>query len=138
VKKSPAPSFDLEEEYKLQQGIKALIKANLLETAHDVADGGLFVTLAESGMVNKLGFNIKSDSSVRKDAFLFGESQSRVVVSIKKEKEAAFTDKIKALGIPVFELGKVTSSDFVVDGETIISVDEASNIYNTALSTILS
>jgi phosphoribosylformylglycinamidine synthase len=103
-----------------------------------VADGGLFVTLAESAMVNKLGFNIKSDSSVRKDAFLFGESQSRVVVSIKKEKEAAFTDKIKALGIPVFELGKVTSSDFVVDGETIISVDEASNIYNTALSTILS
>ena len=138
VKKSPAPAFDLEDEYKLQQGIKALIKAKLLESAHDVADGGLFVTLAESAMVNKLGFDINSSESVRKDAFLFGESQSRVVVSIKKEKQAAFVQEVKAQGIPFTELGRVTASDFVVDSESLISVSEASNIYNTALSSFLS
>ena len=82
IKNTPAPFFDLETEYKVQQIVTALIRSKAINSAHDLSDGGLFMTLLESSMVNNLGFEISSDSSVRKDAFLFGEAQSRVVVSV--------------------------------------------------------
>jgi len=137
IKGSPAPTFDLDEEYKLQESIKALIKAKAIESAHDVADGGLFITLAESAMVNKFGFDITSDNSVRKDAFLFGESQSRVVVSVKDEKRNDFLNSIKNSGLSVSELGKVTTGGFVVDGENLLTTEEATDLYNNSLGKYL-
>ncbi|HYG37112.1 MAG TPA: phosphoribosylformylglycinamidine synthase subunit PurL [Cytophagales bacterium] len=137
IKGSPAPTFDLDEEYKLQESIKALIKAKAIESAHDVADGGLFITLAESAMVNKFGFEITSDNSVRKDAFLFGESQSRVVVSVKDEKRNDFLNSIKNSGLSVSELGKVTTGGFVVDGENLLTTEEATDLYNNSLGKYL-
>src|SRR5690606_23128733 len=82
VKQSPAPYFDLEKEYHLQKVLMQIIEQQMIDSAHDVSDGGLFVTLAESGFFNNLGFDIKTDKNIRKDGFLFGESQSRVVVSV--------------------------------------------------------
>ncbi|MBL7747425.1 MAG: phosphoribosylformylglycinamidine synthase subunit PurL, partial [Chitinophagaceae bacterium] len=49
VKYSPVPHFELEEEFQLQQKVAALIKAGLIRSAHDISEGGLFVTLCESG-----------------------------------------------------------------------------------------
>ncbi|MGB0424668.1 MAG: phosphoribosylformylglycinamidine synthase subunit PurL, partial [Flavobacteriales bacterium] len=71
LKNTPAPDFDLDTEYKLQQCIKELIKNVYINAAHDVSNGGLYVTLVEMGLNNNLGFDIVSDSDVRKDAFLF-------------------------------------------------------------------
>jgi phosphoribosylformylglycinamidine (FGAM) synthase-like enzyme len=85
VKGSPAPYFDLDEEYRVHQAVKTLIIEKLIQSAHDVSDGGLLVTLAESAMPRGLGFNINPDRGIRLDAFLFGESQGRVVVSVKAE-----------------------------------------------------
>ncbi|MGL5889768.1 MAG: phosphoribosylformylglycinamidine synthase subunit PurL, partial [Bacteroidia bacterium] len=69
VKNTPAPDFDLDEEYNVQQAVKAAIRAGIVQSAHDCADGGLFVTLLESAMPSGVGFSISSDASVRKDAF---------------------------------------------------------------------
>lgn len=55
VKLSPAPVFDLEEEYRVQQIIMELIQRGLLESCNDVSDGGLFVTLFESAHAGKNG-----------------------------------------------------------------------------------
>ena len=90
VTHSPAPSIDLEEEFAVQQKVLSLIKNKLIMSAHDVADGGLFITLLESAMPNGIGFTIKTSDAIRKDAYLFGEAQSRVVVSVAKEHQAAF------------------------------------------------
>ena len=87
---SPTPHFELEEEFELQKSIQTLILKKLVASVHDISEGGLFVTLMESGMVGNLGFNINTDPAFRKDAYLFGEAQSRVVVSIKSENEVAF------------------------------------------------
>jgi phosphoribosylformylglycinamidine synthase len=87
VKNSPAPHFDLDEEYEVHQAVKKVIASGFVESAHDCSDGGLFVTLVESGMKNGLGFDISTDKNIRKDAFLFGEAQSRVVVTVKKDDE---------------------------------------------------
>jgi hypothetical protein len=90
IKNTPAPDFDLDEEYNVQAAIREMIRAGAVHSAHDCADGGLFITLLESGMQHQLGFDITSAENVRKDAFLFGEAQSRVVVSISPTKKEAF------------------------------------------------
>lgn len=90
VTHSPAPHFDLEEEYQLQELVMRLIRERLVVSAHDVAEGGLFVALVESCMAGNTGFHVAMDTSMRADALLFGEAQSRVVVSVKPEAVAAF------------------------------------------------
>src|SRR5690606_1087379 len=85
VSHSPAPHFDLEEEAKLQETVLKLIKEKLIHSAHDCSEGGLFTALMESCFQKDLGFEIATDASIRKDAFLFGEAQSRIVVSVSKE-----------------------------------------------------
>lgn len=133
VKLSPAPEFDLDEEYKLQDAVKGLIKNNFINAAHDVADGGLFVTLVEMGMPNGLGFDIVSDSDVRKDAFLFGESQSRVVVTVVEDYEDEFIDFLDEQGIPMTLLGHVTQGKMCVDGDHYGFINDARKIYDEAI-----
>ncbi len=117
VKGSPAPYFNLDEEYNMHQTIKSLIKNNLINAAHDVADGGLFVALAEMSFVDHLGFDIVSHSEIREDAFLFGEAQGRVVVSVDTAVEDEFLDTMIASKTPFTLLGHVTQGKMVVDDE---------------------
>ncbi len=115
VEFSPAPRFDLEEEYILHRKVEELIKARLVVSAHDVSEGGLFITLVESAFPRGLGFDVVSaDFTIRKDAYWFGEAQSRVVVSVSPDKVAAFR---KAVGDhPLEELGFVTGGSVELDG----------------------
>lgn len=132
VEYSPAPHFELEEEYSLQEKISRLIREKLIESAHDVAEGGLFVTLAECGFHRELGFRVSSGrQGIRPDAYWFGESQSRVVLSVKKENLAAVK---KLFGdFPYEELGEVSASGFFINGEDWGSVRNWKNRYDTAI-----
>ena len=115
VKESSAPDFDLDVEYDMQQTLINLIRKGTIESAHDVADGGLFMTLLESSFTNNLGFEIIGSSEVREDAFLFGEAPSRVVVSVTETGEDAFLDALKDSKTPFMLLGHVTQGKLVVD-----------------------
>lgn len=137
IKKSGAPYFNLDEEYALQTTIKDLIQNGLVRSAHDCADGGLFISLFESAMPNNLGFEIDCDSEFRKDAFLFGESQSRVVISVSQENEAAFIEAISASNIPFTALGEVKGNKMLIDGEDFGSVADSKNLFETALENYL-
>jgi phosphoribosylformylglycinamidine synthase len=137
VKNSPAPAFDLDEEFDMQQLIKALIKNNLVESAHDVSDGGLFITLLESALPNNFGFDISTDEDIRKDAFLFGESQSRVVVSVNAENLDAFVDFIAESDVEFTNLGEVTAGEIKIDGDAFETVSHFKNIYDTAIEKIV-
>ena len=134
VKESSAPKFDLDAEYDLQQTIIKLIRAGVIESAHDVADGGLFTTLLESSFTNNLGFEIVSSSEVREDAFLFGESPSRVVVSVSETGEDAFLDVLKDCKTPFILLGHVTKGRITVDDTNFGKIDEYKKIYNNSLA----
>jgi phosphoribosylformylglycinamidine synthase subunit PurL len=106
---SPCPYFDLDEEYNLQQVISSLIKEKLIISAHDVSEGGLFVTLLESAFTNNLGFTVlQKDDGIRSDAYWFGEAQSRVVVSVTALQEIALDTALKASNISFAKLGEVT------------------------------
>lgn len=137
VKKSPAPYFNLNEEKTLQQAISKLNKSKLLNSAHDCADGGLFITLLESSMVKGLGFDVASDKNIRKDAFLFGEAQSRVVVSVSKSKQQVFEAAIKDLKVDFQNLGSVKGNDLVIDEENFGSVSSFKSTFDTSLTELL-
>jgi phosphoribosylformylglycinamidine synthase II len=136
VEYSPAPHFDLEEEFALQQTIASLIKAKAIASAHDISEGGLFTTLLEASFNRNLGFDVvANDSNIRKDAYWFGEGQSRVVVTVKEEQVAIFK---KLVGNhPHAELGVVTNGSIEVDGMewgTLLSWKEK---YDTAIENLL-
>jgi phosphoribosylformylglycinamidine synthase len=135
VKNTPAPYFNLEEEYKLQNVISSLINSKLINSAHDVSDGGLFMNLLESAMVNNLGFEISSDSSIRKDAFLFGEAQSRVVITVSSNSH--IEEELKKLNIPFTKLGVVKGNAVVVDNTNYGLISEYKHSFDTSIETIL-
>lgn len=139
VKASPAPAFDLDEEFELQQAVAQLISNQLVESVHDVSDGGLMVALAESALPRGFGFEVATQSPYRADAFLFGEAQSRVLVSVSPGKQAEFQKVLGAdLKITHALLGKVTKEGFVVDKQTVISGAEAKDLYDNSLGKIMS
>ncbi len=137
MKGSPAPYFDLSEEYEVQFSVKELIQKGLLESAHDCSDGGLFITLAESAMAGKLGFDIDTDTGIRKDAFLFGEGQSRVVVTVKPENEDAFMELMLDSSSEFSFLGVVDGNEMIIDGESFGTVGELKENYDTAIVKIV-
>ncbi|MCB9260749.1 MAG: phosphoribosylformylglycinamidine synthase subunit PurL [Flavobacteriales bacterium] len=137
VSHSPCPSFDLDKEYELQQTITQLIENSLLKSCHDVSEGGLFVTVLESCMASGLGANITTNSSVRKDACLFGESQSRVVVSVDKNNLSAFESMMAKSNVVYRKLGVVSGEQLVVDSEKFGAISKYKEIYDTAIEKAL-
>ncbi len=133
VELSSAPHFDLDEEYHIQQNIRTLIKNGMIQSAHDISEGGLFTTLVESAMVNGLGFDVETDANFRKDAYLFGESQSRVVVSVTLELEDDLVNFLNSHNVPFTKLGEVTGDRITIDREDYGKVGEWSALYNNYL-----
>ena len=136
VEFSPAPYFNLEEEYKLQNKISELISRHFIRSAHDISEGGLFITLCESGFNRELGFSIQTKSTIRKDAFLFGEGQSRVVVSVTIDKVKEFEDFLR--GFPCEKIGVVSTGEMVIDGEFWGTIDWWKEKYDMAIENYLS
>ncbi|UEG48604.1 phosphoribosylformylglycinamidine synthase subunit PurL [Ferruginibacter lapsinanis] len=135
---SPAPYFDLNEEFTLQQSVSELIKNKVVESAHDISEGGLFITLVESGFNRDLGFELSTvEASLRADAYLFGEAQSRVIVSVSSDKLTAFTEIIKKQAIRFTQLGKVTSGEIKVGAENWGSISEWKEKYDNAIGNLL-
>lgn len=137
VKESPAPYFDLEEEFAMHQTVKGLIENKLVNAAHDCADGGLFISLAEMSMPNELGFDIVTDSEVREDAFLFGEAQGRVVVTVENSREEEFLDFMIASGTQFTLLGHVTQGKMDVDEVHYGFSKDAKKKFDNALGDIM-
>ncbi len=137
IKHSPAPYLNLQEELLLQKAILDLIEQKIIISAHDVSDGGLITTLMESAFAGKKGFHVKNFSKVREDAFWFGESGGRVVVSVSKEKENELIHHLNLLKVPFKPLGVVTSSDIIINDENWGHVSDFQYLYDTAIEKIL-
>jgi len=138
IKNSPAPYFNIDEEYNMQLAIKKMILENLIQSAHDCSDGGLFTTLVESAIHQNIGFEITTDNTIRKDAFLFGEAQGRVVVSIKKEQKEKLITLLKNQNVAYNFIGEVKGKSVIIDTEIFATVETYANMYNTALEKKLS
>ncbi len=133
IKESSTPIFDLELEYEVQNITTKLIQNNLIESAHDISDGGLFISLLESSILNNVGFDITTSAEVREDAFLFGENPSRIIVSVREVIEDDFLDLISKSNIPFMLLGHVTKGEIRIDDVSFGNIKEYKNIHNSSL-----
>lgn len=133
IEESPAPWFDFDFEKRLHNVVMELVKNNLIVSAHDVSDGGLFTTLVECGLTNSLGFDITSDAEIRLDAFLFGESQGRVVVSVNPHHENDFIDYLMSVNFPFSTLGHVTNAEMRVDDVSFGFIEDIKKTFLTSI-----
>ncbi len=137
VEYSPAPYFNLDEELEVQAFISKIIAEKLINSAHDISEGGLMVTLLESGFHHDFGFSVSAKPTIRKDAYWFGEAQGRIVVTCSTLNAECLTLKAKEAGIEITELGKVTDGNIQVNGEDWGSIIDWKDRYDTAIEKII-
>ncbi|MGZ5253996.1 MAG: phosphoribosylformylglycinamidine synthase subunit PurL [Flavitalea sp.] len=136
VEFSPAPNFELEDEKLLHKKITELNKSSMILSAHDVSEGGLIVTLLESAFIQDLGFDVSSgNDAIRKDAYWFGEAQSRVVVSVEADNVEEF--KLMMGNHPYEFLGTVTSGEVKVEGESWGDIKAWKDRYDSSIANLL-
>ena len=138
ITNSSTPHFDLEEEYANQRQVQMLIREGVLNSAHDLSEGGLWVGLLEKGFASGLGFDITLPAEFRKDAVLFGEAASRILVTVSEENKDKFIDLMMLNGCDFDLMGHVTKGGIRIDDEDWGSVSDYQEIYDNALGAILS
>ena len=138
ITNSSTPHFDLEEEYANQRQVQMLIREGVLNSAHDLSEAGLWVGLLEKGFASGLGFDITLPAEFRKDAVLFGEAASRILVTVSEENKDKFIDLMMLNGCDFDLMGHVTKGGIRVDDEDWGSVSDYQEIYDNALGAILS
>jgi len=116
------PYLNLETEKALHACALKLIREGLVQSAHDCSDGGLAVALAEccvSNPTQPLGAVVRlTGHTIRWDALLFGESQSRIVLSVKADAAEKIVHVAQAMGVPAAKIGTVGGERLVIDVET--------------------
>jgi phosphoribosylformylglycinamidine synthase subunit PurL len=115
------PLLNLETEKGLHEFVLNVIHEGLIQSAHDCSDGGLAVALAEccvSGPGAARGAVVKLElGSLRRDALLFGESQSRIILSIRPNAVESVLSRASEAGIPAAHIGTVGGDRLVIDAE---------------------
>jgi phosphoribosylformylglycinamidine synthase len=132
---STPPWIDLSVERNVQQACSKAIAEDLLDSAHDVAEGGLAVALAECCMTGpkRLGAVIDSSEAIRPDALLFGESQSRIVVSLRRNNLTRVREIAAAAEVPFEILGEVRGRRLVIQQHVDLDVDDMHAAWSNAL-----
>lgn len=138
IKLSHAPYFDIDKEANMQKALSDLINQGIIESAHDVSEGGLFIAMLESAMCRNFGFELYTSGEIRLDSFLFGEGQGRVVVTVKAGKENDFIDMLNISNVPCCAVGSVrTDGVIMVDEEVFGKVSDFKTVYDNAIGDVL-
>jgi phosphoribosylformylglycinamidine synthase len=117
LQKGLPPDIDLDAEKALQDAVLEAIDARIVKSAHDCADGGLAVALAEccfKGEAEPAGCEIAVEGDIRKDALLFGESQSRIILSATPVDAKEIAEIMSRYNVPCITIGKVGGNRLVI------------------------
>ena len=134
------PWIDLKLEQAVQGCCIAAIERGILRSAHDISDGGLAVALAEccvGGPEKPLGVRIEMREMIRGDAFIFSESQSRIVVSVAEENLEQLREVAAEHHVPMQVIGAVGGTSFVIHPLLRLPLDELRTIWSTGLTSRL-
>ena len=127
------PKIDLDLEVKIQSICRKLIDKEIINSAHDCSEGGLAIALAESSILSKIGFIGDFEFSGRWDEILFGELQSRIVVSVKPNKLKEFTSVCSADEIKWIALGHTGGNSFEINNLINIPIKQLRSVWDQAL-----
>ena len=127
------PSIDLEKEISVQKLCRNLIQHDLVKSAHDCSEGGLAVAIAESCIKGEIGFKGEFETRGRWDVQLFGEQQSRIVISVKKDNIDEVMQLCIDYQVEVLNLGSVGGERLYVPGLLNVSVAEISEAWMVGL-----
>ena len=136
------PELDLEKEAALQKGLIEMIRAGLVESAHDCSSGGLAVALVEPTFANGIGLRVDVPSRGLPAEFaLFGEDASRVVLACDSAQLGRIQETAANRGLAVDVLGETATGtvEIKLDGQVVISVTvaELNEVYESALERAL-
>ncbi len=134
------PEVDLVFEKAIQDTTLEAIRLGLIKSAHDCADGGLAVALAEcciSERENQIGAKISLDENFRPDALLFNEVQSRIIVSVAEENGEKLVELCAKNDIPVSAIGRVGGDNLIIDNLINLPLEKMSDAYYNSLPRIL-
>jgi len=135
-----SPQLDLSAEKKLQDIVLELIRKKLINSAHDISEGGIVCALAECCIINeekKLGAEITIPIKSRKDFSYFSESQSRIIVSISKDKKDEFEKVLQSTNQPFIHSGVIGGSNLLINDDIKISLDKLADLYFNTISRIM-
>ncbi|GAB6283030.1 MAG: phosphoribosylformylglycinamidine synthase subunit PurL [Ignavibacterium sp.] len=136
-----APKIDLEKEKKLQSLILKLINEKIINSAHDISEGGIISALTECCIINNekiIGAEVNIPIKTREDFSFFSESQSRIIVSLSKEKEKSFLEIIEELNFPFIFLGRTKSDKYLnINDKYKFTLNYLSDIYFKTISRIM-
>ena len=134
------PVLDRKNEKQVQGSCRELIQKGLISSAHDCSEGGLAVAVAESCFspeCQTLGASLIMESTLRNDTLLFGETQSRIVVSFPEERINEIKDLAVAFSADFSLLGRVGGSYFTItiNGKEVVKqeIEVLKNIWKTSL-----
>ncbi len=136
--KGTSPQLDLAKEKNLQGAILEMIKTGIVKSAKGCSEGGLAVALAESCIAGQKGVCVNLDERIRKDALLFGETQSRVIISASSENKDKIIEIAKKFDISCNSIGEVKGSSLKVNDSIDINLSDIREAYFQAIPKIVS
>jgi len=131
------PQLDLDLEKDVHKVVRALIRKDLIKSAHDCSDGGLAVALAESAIAGDIGCTVVLDDDLAPHESLFSETQSRIVVSCSPDDAENVLEALHHAKVPYSVIGEVGGERLLIDGAVDLCVSECSDVYNNALEDAL-
>ena len=146
LKQGLPPRLDLAREKALHQFILAAADGKKLASCHDLSEGGLAIALAEcclksaaglGAVVNSLNNVRKNQPRLRDDALYFGESQSRVVISVKPEYQKDIKSLAQRQGVVLYEIGKVGGDALIVEDRIRLTVRDMVNLFEGTIHNIM-
>lgn len=146
LKMGDSPELDFEKEKSLHKTILNAAKKKVLSSCHDLSEGGLAVALAESCfnpaepigvVVDQLALLEKEENSLREDALYFGETQSRVIVSVKADDKEIVIQMAHENKVPIFQIGRVTGKDLIIGDKINANVSQLKKEFMTSISKVM-
>jgi phosphoribosylformylglycinamidine synthase subunit PurL len=136
----PMPNLNLHYEKLVQDTLLEAIKSGLIKSAHDCADGGLAVTLTECCITNRdkmLGAQIYLNDEIRADALLFGETQSRIIITTTMGNGEKLVEHCIKNKVPVAAIGRVGGDQLKIDNLINLPLASLSSAFYDSLRNLL-
>ncbi|MGG4343751.1 phosphoribosylformylglycinamidine synthase subunit PurL [Paenibacillus lautus] len=125
VSEGRPPELNLDTEKKLLGGVLKAIQSGLVQSAHDVSEGGLAAALAESCISGNVGASVQWATDLRNDVALFSESQSRIVLSVSPDHKNALEKLLQEAGVPFTALGVVGGNKLSININGASALEES-------------